>query len=133
MTRWTRRAATTTVAAATVMLMGANAAFAHYCAKTDFNDRAREKVVASSAWMDGETFLGYLEAEAEEYFPACFDVESALAVFEEFFDAHPDWAFKGPGLLAGGAHENGKLPPQFSHELGGVFDEAEAVGMAGCA
>lgn len=133
MRSWTRRMATTVVAAGTVLMLSASAAFAHYCAKTDFNDKAREKVAASSAWTDGETFLAELAAGVdEEGFPPCFDAEAALAVFEDFFAVHPDWLFKGPGLIGGGALKSGNLPGHFSHELGQVFDEAVATGFAAC-
>lgn len=130
---WTRRMATTVVAAGTVLMLSATAAFAHYCAKTDFNDKAREKVAASSAWTDGEGFLAELTAGIEEEgFPPCFDTDAALGVFEDFFAQHPDWVIKGPGLLAGGSLKSGNLPGHFSHELHQVFDEALGTGFATC-
>ena len=133
MKSWTRRTATTVVAAGTVLMMSASAAFAHYCAKTDFNDKARERVAASSAWTDGETFLAELTAGIEgEGFPRCFDTGAALGVFEDFFAENPNWVYKGPGLLAGGSLKSGNLPEHFSHELGQVFDEAVATGFATC-
>lgn len=134
MRHWTRRVATTAVAVGTTLTLGANAAFAHYCAKTNFNEQAHANVTErAQAWMGADDFLAMLSASVgEQGFPPCFDLDGALAVFEAFFAEHDDWAFKGPGLLAGGSLTSGNLPDGFSHELGEVFDDAIGVGFLTC-
>lgn len=134
---WVRRAATTIGASAAMLALGSTAAFAHYCARTDFNEAARANLTTrSQAWIGGEDFYALLEEflPQDPDLPECFDVGAGLEHLEEFLTApaRADWVYKGPGLLAGGAERNGRLPAHFSHDLADAFDEAWELGMDGC-
>lgn len=134
---WVRRAATTIGATAAMLALGSTAAFAHYCARTDFHEAARANLTTKSqAWIGGEDFYELLAEflPQDPELPDCFNIGAGLAHLEAFL-THPDradWVYKGPGLLAGGAEKNGRLPAHFSHALGDAFDEAWDIGMETC-
>jgi hypothetical protein len=107
-----------TTAGATLALTAmASPALAHFCAKTDFNERAVERAATSQAWLtadDWHHFLDHLAAEIpdlEEELGLDCDADALMDDLHGQVDtlaAGGTTLFKGPGLLAGGTLMNSK-------------------------
>jgi hypothetical protein len=105
------------------LALAAAPAYAHFCSKTGWSDKALQHAAGSKAWLTANEWLEFVDfAVAEgEICPA-----GAANLKAQIASRPANTLFKGPGLLAGGTLKNGKgnTPAHFDYL---DFEAAEAA------
>ena len=116
--RLVTRAATTALTVVALGIAGAGAAAAHECFRVD---PPSSNMGNGQAWNTAAEAQAFWESVTVDS-PACAPLEAALFAV---FASNPDALFKGPGLLAGGAHKQDKAPDHFGYtgaQVGALFE-----------
>ena len=109
-----RRVAVLAAAMVAVLALAAAPAYAHFCSKSGWSDKALEHAAKSPSWMTKGEWLGFIEFAVESGEICQAGADNLVAQIE----SRPDnTLFKGPGLLAGGTLKNGKdnTPEHFDY------------------
>ena len=93
-----RRLATTGIGAIAVLALTAGPASAHFCFKTNLNERAAEGQAGSANWVS-------FEETALEFFPGL--CEEGIEILAAAGGATPDTLINGHGTMAGGTLRKG--------------------------
>jgi hypothetical protein len=109
-----RRAAVLGAAMIAALALAATPAYAHFCSKTGWSDKALEHAAKSNAWLTADEWLEFIDfavAEGE----ICQAGADNLAA--QVTSQPANTLFMGPGLLAGGTLKNGKgnTPEHFQY------------------
>jgi hypothetical protein len=109
-----RRAAVLVAAMIAALALAAAPAYAHFCSKTGWSDKALQHAAGSKAWLTADEWIAFIDsaAGAEEICPAGADALKAQVLSQP-----ANTLFMGPGLLAGGTLKNGKdnTPEHFQY------------------
>ena len=122
-----RRAAVLVAAMIAALALAAAPAYAHFCSKTGWSEKALQHAAGSNAWLtaaEWHEFIDFAEAEGEICPAGAADLAAQV-------DSRPaNTLFKGPGLLAGGTLKNGKgnTPEHFDY-----LDFERAFGLCAAA
>jgi len=120
-----RRVAVLVAAMIAVLALAATPAYAHFCSKTGWSDKALEHAAKSGSWLTASEWLEFIDfavAEGE----ICEAGADNLAA--QVTSRPTNTLFLGPGLLAGGTLKNGKgnTPEHFDY-----LDFETAFGLCG--
>jgi hypothetical protein len=121
--RLARRLAATGIAAMAVVALTAGPASAHFCFKTNLNERAAEGQAGSANWVSFHDL-------AFEFTGLC---DAGIAILAEAGGATPETLINGHGTMAGGTLRKGADAgtPSISHLDFEAIDAAmEAAGAA---
>ena len=122
-TRLGRRLATTGIAAAAAVVLGAGPASAHFCFKTNLNERAAQGMAGSSNWV---TFHDL----AFEFTGLC---DAGIEILAEAGGVTPDTLINSHGTMAGGTLRDGDGgTPSISHLDFAGIEAAEGDAIAAC-
>jgi hypothetical protein len=123
--RLARRLATTGIAAMAVVALTAGPASAHFCFKTNLNERAAEGQAGSANWVSFQDL-------ALEFFPEL--CPAGIAILAEAGGATPDTLINGHGTMAGGTLRKGEDSgtPSISHLDFEAIDAATGEAIAAC-
>jgi hypothetical protein len=123
-TRLARRLATTGIAAAAAVVLGAGPASAHFCFKTNLNERAAQGMAGSSSWVSFHDL-------AFEFTGLC---DAGIAVLAEAGGATPETLINSHGTMAGGTlrKADGGGTPSISHLDFEAIDAAFGDAVAAC-
>ena len=108
-----RRTAVLVAAMIAVLALAATPAYAHFCSKTGWSDKALQHAAGSQAWLTADEWIAFIDAAGdEEICPA-----GAANLKAQVLSRPANTLFMGPGLLAGGTLKNGKgnTPEQFQY------------------
>ena len=108
-----RRAAVLVAAMIAVLALAATPAYAHFCSKTGWSDKALQHAAGSKAWLTADEWIAFIDAAGEdEICPA-----GAANLKAQVLSRPTNTLFMGPGLLAGGTLKNGKgnTPDHFAY------------------
>ena len=121
----TRRAAVLVAAMIAALALAASPAFAHFCSKTGWSDKALSHAAGSKAWLTADEWLDFIDVAVAEG-EICEAGADNLAA--QVTSRPTNTLFMGPGLLAGGTLKNGKgnTPAQFDY-----LDFETAFGLCG--
>jgi hypothetical protein len=119
-----RRLATTGIGAIAVLALTAGPASAHFCFKTNLNERAAEGQAGSANWVSFEDL-------AFEITGLC---EAGIAILAEAGGATPDTLINGHGTMAGGTLRKGpdSGTPSISHLDFAAIEDATPAAEAAC-
>ncbi|HEU0213447.1 MAG TPA: hypothetical protein VFR13_05125 [Jiangellaceae bacterium] len=119
-----RRMATAGVATVAAVVLAAAPASAHFCFKTELNERAAQGMAGSANWVSFETL-------AFEFTGLC---DEGIAILAEAGGATTDTLINGHGLMAGGTLRKGEDAGNkaISHLDFDGIDAAMADAVAAC-
>lgn len=119
-----RRLTTTGVAVLAAVVLGAAPASAHFCFKTNLNERAAQGMAGSSNWVSFHDM-------AFQFTGLCDD---GIRVLAEAAGATPDTLINGHGTMAGGTLRKGPASGNkaISHLDFAAIEAAMAAAMAAC-
>lgn len=119
-----RRMATAGVATVAAVVLAAAPASAHFCFKTELNERAAQGMAGSANWVSFETL-------AFEFTGLC---DEGIAILAEAGGATTDTLINGHGLMAGGTLRKGEDAGNkaISHLDFEGIDAAMADAVAAC-
>ena len=120
-----RRAAVLVAAMITALALAAAPAYAHFCSKSGWSDKALQHAAGSQAWLtaaEWNEFVDFAVAEGEICPAGADNLKAQIAT------RPANTLFMGPGLLAGGTLKNGKgnTPDHFDY-----LDFETAFGLCG--
>jgi len=122
-TRMVRRLATTGIAVAAAVMLGAGPASAHFCFKTSLNERAAQGMAGSSNWVSFHDL-------AFEFTGLC---DAGIAVLAEAGGATPETLINSHGTMAGGTLRKADSgTPAISHLNFGGIDAAMGDAVVAC-
>jgi len=123
-TRLARRLATTGIATVAAVALGAGPASAHFCFKTNLNERAAQGMAGSANWVSFHDL-------AFEFTGLC---DAGIGILAEAGGATPDTLINGHGTMAGGTLRKGEDAgtPSISHLDFEAIDAAFPAAAAAC-
>ena len=122
-TKLVRRLATTGIAAAAAVVLGAGPASAHFCFKTNLNERAAQGMAGSSNWVSFHDL-------AFEFTGLC---DAGIEVLADAGGATPETLINSHGTMAGGTLQDGEGgTPSISHLDFEAIDAATEDAVAAC-
>ena len=122
-TKLVRRLATTGIAAAAAVVLGAGPASAHFCFKTNLNERAAQGMAGSSNWVSFHDL-------AFEFTGLC---DAGIEVLADAGGATPETLINSHGTMAGGTLRDGEGgTPSISHLDFEAIDAATEDAVAAC-
>jgi hypothetical protein len=121
-----RRLATTGIGAIAVLALTAGPASAHFCFKTNLNERAAQGQAGSANWVSFADL-------ASEFFPGLCD--AGIEILARAGGATPDTLINGHGTMAGGTLRKGpdSGTPSISHLDFEAIDAAVPAAEEECA
>lgn len=107
-----RHIMTTATAVLAISAVTAGPALAHYCYKTGWTEAAQAGASGSQAWATTEEMRDFVAFAVDAGFVCEAGGDAAYAYLD---DLPSDTLFLGPGLLAGGAKQQGRGPAHIEH------------------
>ena len=121
----TRRVAVLGAAMIAALALAAAPAYAHFCSKTGWSDKALEHAAKSGSWLTASEWLEFIVFAVDEGEICQVGADNLAA---QVTSRPANTLFLGPGLLAGGTLKNGKgnTPEHFDY-----LDFETAFGLCG--